>query len=83
VEWLGSELAGWWSPLAATERGVLTGVGVPRWCKSSSGERWWWSRGAARCTGKIVEGSAEVGAELEAVTGSSKGDRGRHYVVAQ
>jgi hypothetical protein len=62
---------------------VLTRAGVPWQHKSRGGERWWWSRGVARGVGKEVEGAPDVGAKLGAVMGSSKGDRGRHYVVAQ
>jgi hypothetical protein len=45
--------------------------GVPRRCKPSSGERRWWSTGAAEGTDKGVEGARGVGAELGAVRGVS------------
>jgi hypothetical protein len=49
---------------------------VPLWHKPSSGERRWWSIGAAEGVGKGVKGAHGLGAELGVVSGSSEGVRG-------
>jgi hypothetical protein len=59
--------------LGGSGRKGLTGAGFPQWRKPSGGERWWWHLGAAKDTGKGVEGAPGVGAELGAVLGGVEG----------
>jgi hypothetical protein len=54
------------------------------WWLGSAGEEWrWGSGGAAKGTGKEVEGAPSVGAELGAVRRSSEEDRGSSKMVAR
>jgi hypothetical protein len=51
-------------------------AGYPWWLGSAGDERWWWSGGATKASGKEVEGAPGVGAELRAVMESLEGDQG-------